>query len=616
MALHISDAEFLDFQSFVYQSAGISMHAGKKALICGRLSKRLQHHHLHSYGEYFALINSREGEMERQICIDLLTTNETYFFREPKHFEWLVRHLHALPANGQPLRVWSTACSSGEEVYSLAMTLAEHCQQPWQVVGSDISTRVLERARTGHYSMARAKHIPPSYLKKYCLRGTGSQDGTLLIRKELRAKTDFVQINMLENNRKLLEKTRADATARFHALNEMLKAPESRRLLDSIAQNAQKLVGVYDEFDRLVITDREAAVILLRSQYNPLQEAMTQSMLELNAFISNTMGQANEASKRTAAATQDLILYASILSVILAVLVAWLISRSLTKLLGGEPTYAAAIMTRIANGDLSMEVEVRKNDTSSLLYSIQQMVRKLQQVVGEVNSSAEALAGASEEVSATAQSLSQASSKQAAGVEETSATIEQANASVSQNTDNAKLTGSMASKAAQAAAEGGEAVKATAAAMKQIAQKISIIDDIAYQTNLLALNAAIEAARASEHGKGFAVVATEVRKLAERSQVAAQEISDVASSSVQLSERAGQLLDVMVPNIQKTGAGNCGCLARADHRHRSDQYRHGPAQPDHANQRLQLRRAGSHGRGNERPGRTAAARDCVLPSGQ
>ena len=196
MTLHISDAEFLDFQSFVYQSAGISMHAGKKALICGRLSKRLQHHHLHSYGEYFALINSREGEMERQICIDLLTTNETYFFREPKHFEWLVRHLHALPASGQPLRVWSAACSSGEEVYSLAMTLAEHCQQPWQVAGSDISTRVLERARSAHYAMVRAKNIPEPYLKKYCLRGTGSQEGTFLIHRSLRERVDFTHINL------------------------------------------------------------------------------------------------------------------------------------------------------------------------------------------------------------------------------------------------------------------------------------------------------------------------------------------------------------------------------------------------------------------------------------
>ncbi|QDZ30071.1 methyl-accepting chemotaxis protein [Noviherbaspirillum sp. UKPF54] len=177
---------------------------------------------------------------------------------------------------------------------------------------------------------------------------------------------------------------------------------------------------------------------------------------------------------------------------------------------------------------------------------------QISQIAREVRAVVDSLASASDEVSATAQSLSQASSEQAAGVEETSASIEQMTASISQNTENAKVTDGMATKAAREAMEGGEAVKATAAAMNQIAKKISIIDDIAYQTNLLALNAAIEAARAGEHGKGFAVVAAEVRKLAERSQVAAQEIGEVATNSVELAEKAGKLLDEMVPSIKKT----------------------------------------------------------------
>jgi len=229
-----------------------------------------------------------------------------------------------------------------------------------------------------------------------------------------------------------------------------------------------------------------------------------------------------------------------------------LIVRGLKKLLGGEPAYAAGVLEKVAAGDLTVDVDIQPGDRSSMLYAVKNMIERLSQVVTEVNASADALGSASEEVSATAQSLSQSASEQAAGVEETSASIEQMTASISQNTENARVTDGIATKAASEATEGGEAVKAMVVAMKQIAQKISIIDDIAYQTNLLALNAAIEAARAGEHGKGFAVVAAEVRKLAERSQVAAQEIGTVASSSVKLAEKAGKLLDEMVPNIKRT----------------------------------------------------------------
>lgn len=211
------------------------------------------------------------------------------------------------------------------------------------------------------------------------------------------------------------------------------------------------------------------------------------------------------------------------------------------------------MMEAIAAGDLTRTIDKKYEGAfGDMMGFANAAVIKLSQVVAEVNDSASALAAASEQVSATAQSLSQAASEQAASVEESSASMEQMTSSITQNTENAKVTDAMASKAAKEATEGGEAVRTTVAAMKQIATKIVIIDDIAYQTNLLALNAAIEAARAGEHGKGFAVVAAEVRKLAERAQVAAQEIGAVAGNSVTLAEKAGNLLDSMVPNIKKT----------------------------------------------------------------
>ena len=214
---------------------------------------------------------------------------------------------------------------------------------------------------------------------------------------------------------------------------------------------------------------------------------------------------------------------------------------------------AVAIAESLAEGDLSAQVALRgRDEIGKLMAAMRHMSGKLKHIIQEVSSSADALAGASEEVSATAQNISQAASEQAASVEQTSASIEQMTASIMQNAENAKVTEGTANTAAKDAAEGGTAVRQTVEAMKSIAGKVGIIDDIAYQTNLLALNAAIEAARAGEHGKGFAVVAAEGRKLAERSQVAAQEIGHLAGSSVETAERAGTLLERMVSSISKS----------------------------------------------------------------
>ncbi len=269
----------------------------------------------------------------------------------------------------------------------------------------------------------------------------------------------------------------------------------------------------------------------------------------------------------------------------------WLLVRNILGQLGGDPAEVTDIVRKVAVGDLASAINTTGKDEKSLIVAVQRMVEalkgitgkarevatgnlmielkkrspedelmeslqnmvdKLKEVAMEVQSAADNVASGSQQLASSAQEMSQGATEQAASAEEASSSIEEMSSNIRQNADNALQTEKIAIKSSTDAQEGGKAVMQTVSAMKEIAGKISIIEEIARQTNLLALNAAIEAARAGEHGKGFAVVASEVRKLAERSQKAAGEISQLSSASVEVAERAGDMLTKMLPDIQKT----------------------------------------------------------------
>ncbi len=327
-------------------------------------------------------------------------------------------------------------------------------------------------------------------------------------------------------------------------LAEQMKAYAELR--DAWEESTDEVINLVKKGDA---TSRSAALQLSTGKAANDFEAMRDQLDAMQDRLEQILAAKQEAAIANFESTSLTMLVTAALGIVLAITLSITLFHSITA-----PLQALANAVRqLADGDLSFRnQDPRRDEFGQLLRAMNDSMVRLSQTVNDILITSESLSSASAQVSATTQSLSQATTTQASSVEQISATLTQISDSVTHNANNAKLTDTIAAKATVQATEGGDTVGKTVEAMRLIAEKVAIIDDIAYQTNLLALNAAIEAGRAGEHGRGFAVVASEVRKLAERSRVAAQEIDALTNSNVQLAERAGQLLVEMVPAITKT----------------------------------------------------------------
>jgi methyl-accepting chemotaxis protein len=361
----------------------------------------------------------------------------------------------------------------------------------------------------------------------------GLQDAVAAKNSDALAETDALQDKFLQR----LQKEQNNPVLDHRDLDQLGTA--MREYYVQARQNTESMIAGN------VTEGLSQSLASMKDKYNAIHDRLQANTTRDQASILRAFEDTKDSQRRATLLT----FIVSLLCLGSMIAATWYIAKTVTRSL----LEAVRVANELSQGNLTVDVEVFNTDeTGQMLQALKDMSGRLSQTLGEVKNLAGALTAAAAQIASSAASLSQGTSEQAASIEETTSSLEQMSASIAQNAENSRQMEQMAVKGARDSEESGTAVRESVSAMKQIAEKISIVEEIAYQTNLLALNAAIEAARAAEHGRGFAVVATEVRKLAERSQTAAQEIGGLATNSVSVAERSGALLQELVPAIKKT----------------------------------------------------------------
>ena len=352
---------------------------------------------------------------------------------------------------------------------------------------------------------------------------------------------------------------------------------EQRKLIDEIRGLNQTFIGVTKQV--LEVSSKEgndAAMALQNGEMSPRAQQVETRMDRLVELSIEGGNAAAAGSERSYQISRAVLTGGVLLSVLLGLGLATLVTRSVLRQLGGDPAYAAAVVERVAAGDLTVQIATRKNDQTSLLASMQRMVQSLSGIVSGVRTGAESISTASSEVASGNLDLSARTEAQAANVQQTAATLHELSSTVKSNADASRTATSMAASASEVAEKGGAVVgevvqqmEQITAASKRIGEIIGVIDGIAFQTNILALNAAVEAARAGEQGRGFAVVAAEVRSLAQRSAEAAKEIKVLIRNSEErveagstLANDAGRIMQEVVTSVREV-SGTIRAIAEA-----------------------------------------------------